>query len=155
MGMHLRKYDTASQNWEKVHYHCKRVGEWGAHTCECTCNGHSPCVVEQNYVLKECPHTHTGYFNNLPTPHDHTPDSSASFENGQCNVMLHGNAYPNVPNLQECCNLCTNHPQCGSWEDSRTKMCVLKQGAPVWQAVPGAGSVTVWSGCKAGASGAN
>jgi len=150
--MHLRKWNAGNAAWEQVRYHCKRVGEWGAHTCECTCNGHSPCVVEQNYVLKECDHVEGGYHNNVPHPHDHVDGGTFP---GQCNKMLHGNAYPNIPNMQECCNMCTNHPLCGSWEYSSTKMCVLKQGAPVWKAVAPSSSVTVWSGCRAGATGAD
>ena len=41
----------------------------------------------------------------MPAPHDHV--EGGDFAAGTCNKMLHGNAYPNVPNMQECCNLCT------------------------------------------------
>jgi len=110
--------------------------------------------VEQGYVLKECAPEVAGYHNNLKvggtaTVHDQA-SQSGTFENGGCNKMIHGNAYPNIPNMQECCNLCTNHELCDSWEYSSTKMCVLKQGAPVWEKVDDAAGLEVWSGCKAG-----
>jgi hypothetical protein len=67
------------------------------------------------------------------------------------NQMLHANSYPSVPTLQDCCNMCTNHPKCGSWEYSSTKVCVLKSGAPQFvDAASASTSITVWSGCRAG-----
>jgi hypothetical protein len=70
------------------------------------------------------------------------------------NTQLHANAYPNVPNKQDCCNMCTNHPSCGSWEFSSTKVCVLKSGSPQFVPIPASVSATVykntWSGCRAG-----
>jgi len=66
------------------------------------------------------------------------------------NAMLHANSYQNVPVQQDCCNMCTNHPQCGSWEYSSTKVCVLKTGAPQFVDAPSSSSVMVWSGCRAG-----
>jgi hypothetical protein len=66
------------------------------------------------------------------------------------NKLIHGNAYPNVPTLQDCCNMCTNHPQCGSWEYSDSKLCVLKTGAPQFFDVPSSAAGAVWSGCRSG-----
>jgi len=66
------------------------------------------------------------------------------------NSGLHANAYPHVPNKQDCCNMCTNHPSCGSWEFSSTKVCVLKSGSPQFVPVPASVTATVWSGCRAG-----
>jgi hypothetical protein len=68
------------------------------------------------------------------------------------NTMLHANVYPNTPTMQDCCNMCTNHPKCGSWEYSSLKICVLKQGAPVFSPQPAGSSFTMWSGCPAGHS---
>ena len=145
---HLKKYNKSTGKFERVQYHCRRVGPWGDHKCKCDCNGHSPCVVEQGYVLRECAAPTPGYHNAVHEAH-RLPEGQAA-QGESCNRMIHGNAFPNVPNMQECCNLCTNHPKCGSWEYSSTKMCVLKEGAPVWQKVSSAGSFEVWSGCKAG-----
>ena len=68
------------------------------------------------------------------------------------NPMLHANAYHNIPHLQDCCNLCTNHPKCGGWEYSSSGLCVLKSGEPQFIAQPEQtlDSVVVWSGCRAG-----
>jgi hypothetical protein len=67
------------------------------------------------------------------------------------NSMLHANSYPSVPTLQDCCNMCTNHPKCGSWEYSSTKVCVLKVGVPQFvDAASSSTAITVWSGCRAG-----
>jgi hypothetical protein len=68
------------------------------------------------------------------------------------NTMLHANVYPNTPTLQDCCNMCTNHPNCGSWEYSSLKICVLKSGAPVFTPQPAGSSFVMWSGCPAGHS---
>jgi hypothetical protein len=65
------------------------------------------------------------------------------------NEMLHANIFHNIPTLQDCCNMCTNHPECGSWEYSDTHICVLKRGAPKFAAQPSGGFV-MWSGCRAG-----
>merc|ERR1712216_99554 len=65
------------------------------------------------------------------------------------NAVLHANVHPHIPKMQDCCNLCTNHPQCGSWEYSSTNICVLKKGAPVFVDQPSA-SFDMWSGCRAG-----
>ena len=81
-------------------------------------------------------------------PHSHALQDDD--EQLACNRMLHGNAYPNVPNMQDCCNLCTNHPKCDAWEYSSSKMCVLKSGAPAFKPVPSDSTFAVWSGCRAG-----
>merc|ERR1712100_699216 len=52
------------------------------------------------------------------------------------NAVLHGNLYTSIPKMQDCCNLCTNHPQCGCWEYSNTQRCVLKVGTPVFYSQP-------------------
>merc|ERR1712100_997042 len=47
---------------------------------------------------------------------------------------LLGNTYNTVRSRQDCCNLCTNHPNCQGWtfrppRDSLPSKCVLKDGA--------------------------
>jgi hypothetical protein len=52
------------------------------------------------------------------------------------NEELHGNR-KGVDSAQECCNHCTNHPQCTSWvywPGTFFDQCVLHQGTPAWQA---------------------
>jgi hypothetical protein len=66
------------------------------------------------------------------------------------NAVIHGNAYPNVPKMQDCCNLCTNHPSCRGWEYSDSKMCVLKSGSPKLIPAPSGVAGTFWSGVRAG-----
>jgi hypothetical protein len=66
------------------------------------------------------------------------------------NAALHANAYPQVPTMQDCCNMCTNHPDCQSWEYSDSKICVLKSGVPQFVDVPADVPAQIWSGCRAG-----
>lgn len=70
------------------------------------------------------------------------------------NNMLHANSYKHIPTLQDCCNLCTNHPHCGSWEFSSTGTCVLKAGAPNFIPQPAAtlNDIDVWAGCRSGSA---
>merc|ERR1712072_248573 len=65
------------------------------------------------------------------------------------NPMLHANVYPHIPSMQDCCNMCTNHRNCTSWEYSSTNICVLKTGTPVSTDQPSA-NFQMWSGCRAG-----
>lgn len=142
-NMAQRRYNMASGKYEQAKYHCKREGTDG---CKCTCDAHPPCVVKQGYVLRECRMRHAAH--NVALPHAHALQDDD--EDLACNRMLHGNAYPNVPNMQDCCNLCTNHPKCDAWEYSSSKLCVLKAGAPAFKLVPTGSKFTVWSGCRAG-----
>jgi hypothetical protein len=68
------------------------------------------------------------------------------------NKMLHANSYKHIPSMQDCCNLCTNHPKCGSWEFSSTGTCVLKAGMPKFIPQPAAtlNDIDVWAGCRSG-----
>merc|ERR1712146_6989 len=110
-----------AQATRKARYHCKRYGDWNAHTCSCKCDAHTPCCSRAGKLL----------------------DLSV-------NVMIHANAYQNIPTMQDCCNMCTNHPDCGSWEYSDSKICVLKSGVPQFVDVPADVPAQIWSGCRAG-----
>jgi len=72
------------------------------------------------------------------------------------NKMLHANSYDSIPTMQDCCDMCTNHPKCGSWEYSpgpHGGKCVLKEGAPQFLPVPAAAKtagMVVFAGCRAG-----
>jgi hypothetical protein len=142
-NMAQQRFNPANGKYEQAKYHCKREGADG---CTCTCDAHPPCVVKQGYVLRECKTRHSAH--NVASPHSHALQDDD--EQLACNRMLHGNAYPNVPNMQDCCNMCTNHPKCDAWEYSSSKMCVLKSGAPAFKAVPSDSTFAVWSGCRAG-----
>jgi len=142
-NMAQQRYNPVSGKYEQAHYHCKRDGKDG---CKCTCDAHPPCVVKQGYVLRECKAHHSAH--SITHPHAHALQDDD--EELGCNRMLHGNAYPDVPNMQDCCNMCTNHPKCDAWEYSSTKMCVLKSGTPAFKPVPSDSTFAVWSGCRAG-----
>jgi len=146
LHMNLTRYDAATSSHSKATYHCKRVGAWGAHTCNCTCDAHPPCVERQGFVLRECADHKSAH--GLPMPHAHALTSSDTNATA-CNRMLHGNAFPNVPDIQDCCDMCTNHPDCGAWEYSSSNMCVLKAGKPAFQRVH-LTSGMVWAGCPSG-----
>lgn len=66
------------------------------------------------------------------------------------NTMLFGNRFNDVDTLQECCNMCTNHPSCGAWEYTTERICVLKSGSPSYAANPFPEVVTSWSGTPSG-----
>ena len=147
--MHMKRWNGSKGRYEQAKYHCRREGPWGQHSCSCKCDAHPPCAVRKGYVLRECKHTASSAAHGLAAPHSVASEDDDADAEG-CNAMLHGNAFPNVPNMQDCCNMCTNHPKCGSWEYSASKMCVLKEGKPAFKAVPAASAKAVWSGCRAG-----
>lgn len=74
---------------------------------------------------------------------------------------LRGNKFSNIATLQDCCNLCTNHPHCTAWEygvygaaGAEERSCVLKQGAVSFIAASAgltASGMTVWSGLPSSA----
>lgn len=71
------------------------------------------------------------------------------------NPLLLGNGYrEGVESLQDCCNLCTNHPRCTAWEYSielaGSKLCVLKHGAPHFVPKPASVKTIVWAGKPSG-----
>ena len=70
------------------------------------------------------------------------------------NDMVFANRFLNVQSMQECCNLCTNHPQCSAWEYDSEQVCVLKQGvvtADSYVENPYAGqNLTTWAGTRSG-----
>ena len=56
--------------------------------------------------------------------------------------------------LQDCCNLCTNHPHCTAWEysivDGLEHVCVLKAGSPQFVEAGDDGNTEVWAGQPSG-----
>jgi hypothetical protein len=78
------------------------------------------------------------------------------------NDALFGNRYNGVKHMQDCCNLCTNHPLCSSWEYDSRRTCVLKRGTPslvpasteafleglsTWSGLSSAGGIQETAGC--------
>lgn len=68
------------------------------------------------------------------------------------NTSIMGNKFDQVQTKQECCNLCTNHPQCTSWTWDSLKVCALKAGEPQMIENTAAGILTTWSGTPSGTS---
>ena len=69
------------------------------------------------------------------------------------NNMVLGNRFVNVAQMQDCCNMCTNHPQCTAWEYDSEKVCVLKRGVVNPSSYidnPYASSVKTWAGLPSG-----
>ena len=58
-----------------------------------------------------------------------------------------------VDSMQECCDMCSNHPQCDAWEFSSENTCMLKRtkGTATFIANPATSDLTTWAGAKAGA----
>jgi hypothetical protein len=92
--------------------------------CRCTCDKHPPCCSRQNKLAT--------------------------------NPTMVGNEYADgsVATLQDCCNLCTNHPMCSAWEYSvqadGSRVCVLKHGAPHFVNTPAGAGATTWAGLPSG-----
>ena len=94
-------------------------------TCRCTCDKHPPCCSWRNKLAT--------------------------------NPTMVGNEYTGsaVATLQDCCNLCTNHPICSAWEYSvqvdGSRVCVLKHGAPHFVITPSSAGASTWAGLPSGA----
>jgi hypothetical protein len=63
-----------------------------------------------------------------------------------------GQRYTGIGRPQECCNICTNHPECKAWEyDASESVCVLKKGTPQRSSfidVPQGSGVETYAGVK-------
>jgi hypothetical protein len=58
-----------------------------------------------------------------------------------------GNRFQGIATLQDCCNMCTNHPSCSTWEYDSDKVCMLKSGAATFVAAPPTSAgYTTWAG---------
>ena len=64
------------------------------------------------------------------------------------NALILGASYRNVATMQDCCDMCTNHPKCTSWEYTGDGLCSLKEGAPQMASSDSA----VWAGTHSGAA---
>lgn len=68
------------------------------------------------------------------------------------NKAIVGNSYTAVQSEGACCQLCNNHPLCGSWEFSERGSCILKHGKPVFVANPHKSKLKTWAGAKGAAN---
>ena len=71
------------------------------------------------------------------------------------NPTLPGNVYTTVQDLQSCCDMCTNHPMCISFEYDSDGVCSLKSGKPRFtpqtRFVSASGSARqIWAGVRSG-----
>ena len=68
------------------------------------------------------------------------------------NTPLIGNRWEKVWTQQECCNMCTNHPQCESFTWTKGLTCTLYEGSPVEVAIDQADPTfdRTFSGCQSG-----
>ena len=65
------------------------------------------------------------------------------------NTAILGNRWHGVLKRHDCCNMCTNHPQCGSFTyRDNEQLCELFKGAPAF--VDAADASSTWSGCESG-----
>jgi hypothetical protein len=65
------------------------------------------------------------------------------------NTKVFGNRFTGVAKMQDCCNMCTNHPSCTAWEYTSEQVCELKSGmvsAGSFTANPLPGMATTWAG---------
>jgi hypothetical protein len=61
------------------------------------------------------------------------------------NVALPGKTLNGVSSASECCSLCGKHLECGSWEYSSERVCVLMRGAPKYHSLF-AQQIVTWAG---------
>eukprot|EP00937_MAST-01D_sp_MAST-1D-sp2_P001243 g1243.t1 len=69
------------------------------------------------------------------------------------NKAIRGNTWDRVYRRQDCCNMCTNHPQCGSFTyKAHAQECTLYEGSPDEQLLSSSDPdfETTWSGCQSG-----
>jgi hypothetical protein len=66
-----------------------------------------------------------------------------------------GNRFRGVATLQDCCNMCTNHPECSSWEYDSDQVCMLKSGVTTFVPAPAnaVAGYTTWAGLTSSAGG--
>jgi hypothetical protein len=69
------------------------------------------------------------------------------------NTAVFGNRFTDVDELQDCCNMCTNHPDCTAWEYTSEGVCTLKKGPVTAESftpntIPDV--VTTWAGTPSG-----
>jgi hypothetical protein len=69
------------------------------------------------------------------------------------NDGVFGNRLTGVDAMQDCCNMCTNHPDCTAWEYTSEQVCTLKKGVVTAasftpNAIPNV--VTTWAGTPSG-----
>ena len=84
---------------------------------------------------------------------DRHPPCCATKNKLLSNAMVFGNRFTSVAVLQDCCNMCTNHPECTAWEYTSEKVCILKHGivsAASYLANPLPLTVTTWAGTPSG-----
>merc|ERR1711871_1248288 len=105
-------------------FHCKRDGP---SSCSCQCDRHPTCCDRKDNVL-------------------------VSKELDK-NTAMRGNRFFGVEEKQDCCNMCTNHPTCTSWEYTSEKVCVLQDGLVTEASFapnPVPNDITTWAGTPAG-----
>lgn len=70
------------------------------------------------------------------------------------NTVLIGNTFKEVPSAPDCCNLCSQHPHCESWEYSSKKVCMLKAGPPQYKPLSDdlKSLMVTWAGPRGGES---
>lgn len=83
----------------------------------------------------------------------HHPTCAARQGTTLSNSLLRGNRWSNIAEQQDCCNMCTNNPECNSYTFSKDKQeCTFYTGTPdyVLMDPTDAAYATTWSGCRSG-----
>jgi hypothetical protein len=83
----------------------------------------------------------------------HHPACAARQGTKLSNAPLRGNRWQNIAEQQECCNMCTNNPDCKSYTFSKdAQECTFYGGTPdyVLMDATDAAYATTWSGCRSG-----
>jgi hypothetical protein len=84
---------------------------------------------------------------------DRHPPCCATRNKLLTNEMVFGNRFTDVKVLQDCCNMCTNHPECTAWEYTSEQVCILKSGvvsASSYMSNPLPQKITTWAGTPSG-----
>ena len=68
------------------------------------------------------------------------------------NGAIDGSVLANIGKMEDCSNLCSHHPDCGSWEYDSNHQCILSSGTPSFinNTNP---LVHTWAGAKSGSTG--
>merc|ERR1711871_1161100 len=127
-------------------YHCERQ-------CEESDGTFSSIIHQRNYSVANAPklmdRANTAECQKCACYCSKHPPCDGHVGQELANDLILGNHWENVGTRQECCNMCTNHAECGSFTYTQDGDCKLYSGAAVFKP---AGESTTFSGCRFGAA---
>jgi len=126
-------YYNENSTIQRNAFHCARTPGTDDE-CTCRCNQHTECCSLQDKVLGV----------------SSTAQGAHAGINSDAIDSIAGNRFLDIDTKQECCDLCTNHPQCTGWVYDSENVCLLKQGTLTFVDNAAADQITTWAGRPSG-----